>query len=228
MITLVTFSDKRYRSQQELIHKSVPQTDDWTHLNLTNEDWLERTEFYKENKHILGQSRGAGYWLWKPYLLYQIAKDASDGDIFLYMDCGDSINDYGAVSKYLKSVLAEDREFLGLMGCFPQSMYTKRDCFIGMDCDTQYYWGFTQIEAGVIAFKNTPWVRSKILAQWLTYALNQYLLTDLPNIYGKENLPDFKDHRHDQSILTNILASDNSGRSLVDNGLRQWINCNAV
>ncbi len=26
--------------------------------------------FYSLNKHILEQQRGAGYWLWKPYIIY--------------------------------------------------------------------------------------------------------------------------------------------------------------
>ena len=52
-------------------------------------EWLEQTEFYQQQKHILDQPRGNGYWLWKPYIIYDAVCRANPGDIIFYMDCGD-------------------------------------------------------------------------------------------------------------------------------------------
>jgi len=42
--------------------------------------------FVNRNKNILERKRGAGYWLWKPYLIFQELYLARDGDIIVYSD----------------------------------------------------------------------------------------------------------------------------------------------
>ena len=38
-------------------------------------------EFYAKNKFILNQPRGAGYWLWKHYIIKDALSRVNDGDI---------------------------------------------------------------------------------------------------------------------------------------------------
>jgi hypothetical protein len=38
---------------------------------------------------------------------------------------------------------------------------------------------------------------------------NKKILDDTPNTLGFPNLPNFRDHRHDQSILTNLSIQKN-------------------
>jgi hypothetical protein len=45
-------------------------------------------KFAKKNYKILDQIRGAGYWLWKPYFIYETFKKTNDGDIIFYSDSG--------------------------------------------------------------------------------------------------------------------------------------------
>ena len=42
--------------------------------------------FSKKNNHILSLSRGAGYWLWKPYIIQKHLFEIEDGDILCYCD----------------------------------------------------------------------------------------------------------------------------------------------
>ena len=47
--------------------------------------------FQKKNYHILKQGRGAGYWLWKPYIIYKWLTDDSmedDNSYLIYSDAG--------------------------------------------------------------------------------------------------------------------------------------------
>ncbi len=44
--------------------------------------------FADRNKNILQRKRGAGYWLWKPYIIYQELYGARNGDIIIYSDAG--------------------------------------------------------------------------------------------------------------------------------------------
>ena len=43
-------------------------------------------QFVAKNKHILDRKRGAGYWLWKPYLVSRELALAAEGDIIIYSD----------------------------------------------------------------------------------------------------------------------------------------------
>jgi hypothetical protein len=74
-----------------------------------------------------------------------------------------------------------------------------------MDCDSEMYWNAPQLEAGVSYWAVN--VKSKeILQEWIEYCKDARILTDEKNVSGLENHPSFKDHRHDQSILTNIVT----------------------
>ena len=48
-------------------------------------------QFRQKNQHILSQGRGAGYWLWKPYIIYKWLTDPSmedDNSYVIYSDAG--------------------------------------------------------------------------------------------------------------------------------------------
>jgi hypothetical protein len=102
----------------------------------------------------------------------------------------------------------KDNYCLVLENKFPHGEWTKRDCFHYMDCDTEEYWNATQVEAGLSAwFKNKSSIN--FCKEWLHFCKMPSLITDTPNTCGKDNLPGFKDHRHDQSILTNLVLKTN-------------------
>ena len=44
--------------------------------------------FFNKNRDILSRSRGAGYWLWKPYFILKTLNAVSDGDVIFYADAG--------------------------------------------------------------------------------------------------------------------------------------------
>jgi len=167
---------------------------------------LQSTSFYSDNKPILDLNRGAGYWLWKPYIIHETLCEMQDGDILLYHDIGDVVD--LNIFDYLQHSMNKDNYCLVLENKFPHGEWTKRDCFHYMDCDTEEYWNATQVEAGLSA-----WLKNKssinFCKEWLRFCKIPGLLTDAPNTCGKDNLPRFKDHRHDQSILTNLVLKTN-------------------
>jgi hypothetical protein len=78
--------------------------------------------------------------------------------------------------------------------------WTKRDCFVLTGCDDEKYWNGFHVEAGKCAYRKNDFVMM-LVEEWLGYASNENIITDIPNICGKPNFPEFQDHRHDQSIL---------------------------
>lgn len=191
-------TEKYYQQQQRLVH-SAQETKELNNIFAFREKNLFETDFYKQNEHILSQPRGAGYWLWKPYFIQQILKQSNEGDVVLYLDCHHVIN-----LPLLNHILTNMKQDLFLvMNCFSNKEYTKRDCFVLMDCDNEYFYNATQLEAGICAFRKSN-NSDDFVNTWLRYCQNENILTDKANVCGLDNLKEFYDHRHDQSVLTNL------------------------
>jgi hypothetical protein len=71
-------------------------------------------KFVNRNKSILQQKRGAGYWLWKPYIIFQELYLARDGDIILYSDA--SVNFIANISHLIKLTEKQDIIAFRLIG----------------------------------------------------------------------------------------------------------------
>lgn len=177
-------------------------------------------KFVAENEEILNMERGAGYWIWKPYIIQDRMSQIPTGDVVLYMDVGDTFTPHLHVALHNHM---QTRDYMLLSGCFTQEDWTKGDCFHLMGAEEEKYKKALQVEAGVCAFKKTAFNR-QFIADWLAYCCDKFVSTDLENHYA-ENAAGFKDHRHDQSILTNLMVRHNMKSS---KSLRPFINCNAV
>jgi len=73
-----------------------------------------------------------------------------------------------------------------------------------MNCDSPKYWDAEQVMGSFSLYLNNDSNRA-LVEEWLHHGCNKNILTDILNICGLENLPEFKEHRHDQSILS-LLA----------------------
>jgi hypothetical protein len=163
---------------------------------------LQATGFYRENRAILDQPVGMGYWLWKPYIIQEALIAASAGDIVIYADSGIEIIDSPAP---LISLCTEENPILLFgNGNSPNAMWTKRDCFILMDSDREMFWNAPQCDAAFCIFRRSA-ASLEFVAEWLKYCCDARILTDMPNTCGRRDLPYFVEHRRDQSVLS-ILA----------------------
>lgn len=214
-ILLVTYANNKFSDRQlALCQKAISNN---FKIAPYTEHWLQTTDFYKSNKKILDQKRGAGYWLWKPYIIkHAIQTFASSDDIIFYIDSGDifhsQLDGISLESQLISEMSTSDQLFITYGN--NNADWTKRDCFAYMDCDSEKYWSANQLEAGVSFWKNTKSSIS-LLEEWLYYCSDERISTDALNTCGKSNLISFKDHRHDQSILTNLVVKYNLK---VDNG----------
>jgi hypothetical protein len=182
-------------------------------------DFLHKTEFYDKNKSILSLKRGAGYWLWKPFIILESLNKIQDGDIIFYLDCGDVFSN--GIKSYLVSYF-QNQNILIASGYTSNKLWTKRDCFYYMNCDNEQYWNTNQVEAGIIAFKKTKF-NIDFIKEWITYCSNPNIITDTQNTCGLTNFYGFIEHRHDQSILTNLCVKYSIQSSLE---IRNYVKCN--
>ena len=146
-------------------------------------------------------NRGFGYWLWKPYILIEELKNLQPDEILLYLDSADKPEK--SLFDIINNHMVENDNLFINRG-YKNGDWTKKDCFTLMNCDDEKYYNSVQLEAGIICLKNTK-SNMDLLNEWFFYCKNEQILTDSPNQYNENNLPGFMDHRHDQSILTNII-----------------------
>jgi len=63
---------------------------------------LQKTDYYIQHKDFIKSNRrGNGYWIWKPYYVYNELQKLNDDDILLYLDCGFEINNQIMASAFL-------------------------------------------------------------------------------------------------------------------------------
>ena len=202
MVYLVNYATKEFYESQKKLNASALKYGVDKVVSYKRKD-LIKSNFYKEHKDILDQKRGAGFWLWKPYIILDLLQKVNDGDVVIYADSG--IEVIKALDPLIELCLEKNDVLLFCEGGERLNKeYTKRDCFIMMDCDSEDYWNSVQCLASFHLYTRNK-LCIEFLKKWLLYCQNKHILTDVENICGKDNFPEFKDHRHDQSVLS-LLA----------------------
>jgi hypothetical protein len=164
---------------------------------------IAESEFYRQNLHILNQDKGAGYWIWKPYILLDaMLTKAEENDIIVYSDADSEF--HAPLDPLLSLCKAEGGIVLFSTMSYLNRSWTKRDCFVLMGCDAPEYWNAEQVWAGFAIFINNQRSR-EFVKDWLYFCANAYIVTDTENRCGLDNFPDFIEHRYDQSVLS-LLA----------------------
>jgi hypothetical protein len=160
---------------------------------------IRGTPFYQQNREILNHPTGMGFWLWKPFIVLEALKSLPEDSIVVYCDSGIEII---ASLEPLLTICSEGSPIV-LFGngddC--NSRWTKRDCFILMGCDTEYYWKAPHCDAAFGIFRKCA-TTMRFVEDWLEYCRDPRILTDQANTCGKRDLPDFTAHRRDQSVLS--------------------------
>jgi hypothetical protein len=173
--------------------------------------------FYQRNKDILDLKRGAGYWLWKPYIILDSMKRLPRGSIIAYMDSDCYITK--DISPLVSLAMTHDRVLW--KNSHTNKPYTKRDTYIVLEKDYQEAYDATQLEAGFLLLKNTK-ENEEFVKRWLYYCQHSSkIITDEPSKLGLE-LKDFKKHRHDQAILSLLSLSETKHKLLEHEYVKQF------
>jgi hypothetical protein len=215
------YSNEKYKKPRKALLNLAKKSEIFQKIFEYDRNWLEKTEFYKENIEILDpNSKGDGWCLWKPYIILKTLGEIEEGEILLYMDSTDTFSP--GIKSFLESHFIENDILLCEMGESPNKNYTKRDTFHYMECDSEEYWNSIQLEAGIIGIRKNR-KNLEIIKEYLEYCKDERIIKSGPNVSGKENLPGYVDHRYDQSVLTNIKTKYSI---LPSKFLKNYIECN--
>jgi hypothetical protein len=205
----ISFANEKYFKSLELLGKTsieIGKSDEF--IGYKPED-LKLDNFWAKNQFILSRPRGAGYWIWKPFLILKTFEKLEEGDVVLYSDAGLKVIDNLIPLYEVAQRCPNNGKVMFKLPAVdvPRHIaktWTKRDCFVLMNADEPKFWNANMSNGAV-----SLWVKNEntesFLREWLRYLRDPRIVTDDINMCGKPNMIEFKDHRHDQSVLS-ILA----------------------
>jgi hypothetical protein len=160
---------------------------------------LRQTPFYKQHKNLLDIKKGAGMWIWKPYIILDALKNLTEGDFLIYADT--SLYFIEDPTPMLEICAGNNGFFfLQMDSSWKLSMLTKRDVFYYSNMDNPDGYNAPLTEAYFMIFqKNKDTVG--FVEEWLQLCLDEKLITDT-NFSGLENISNYKDHRGDMPLLS--------------------------
>jgi hypothetical protein len=191
----------------------INQVDDlkiFNNIKLYSKDDLENDiNFWSLHKDfILSNSRGFGYWIWKPYLIKKNMDEMKDNDILLYLDCGCEIDisEKEYFLDYLEKVKSD--YIIGSFGKTLVENSCKMDLLYELDINNNDndILKSKMHQAGTILMLVTTNTRN-LINKWYELCCNYHLIDDSPSIIN--NLDTFQEHRHDQSIYSLLTKKYN-------------------
>jgi hypothetical protein len=200
---LINYADRSYYRAQELNIKSALAVGRFDRAIPMGRQHID-ARFLHQNRYILDQPHGAGYWLWKPYIILKLMREEmQDDDVLFYCDSGCYfIRSIAPITELCRrQPLDKSIVLFALCPGRPNRVYTKRDCFHYMNLDSPRFADAAHLLGTFFLCQKTPFA-SDFVEEWLSYAQDARIITDAPNVCGLPNYREFIVHRHDQSILS--------------------------
>ena len=199
---LITFSGKPYEATTSLIvDRATSMGAD--EVFVYDDKWLTEQPFYEQNKWLWEHphKRGFGWYVWKPYIIWDALQKAQNGDVVMFIDADAvPIDDFGM----LFDICAKDGGIM-LFAAETHKHYKwcKKDCYMVMGQDEEKY---RDVQAGVarfMLFQKGSWKATQFLMEWITYCVNPKANTFDDSTIAPEN-EGFIEHRAEQAIMTNL------------------------
>lgn len=162
-------------------------------------------QLFKDYPKVSQYRRGVGFWFWKPFIILKTLESVNEGDLVFYADSGtDIIEDitplFDLCIKNKGILLFENRSGHPQGQIWQNYMWTKKDAFVLMDCDSEKYHYGPQVDAAYQVYQKTP-ETMKFVSEYLKYCTDPRIVTDEPSVLGTD-FPQKIDNRHDQSVVS--------------------------
>ena len=174
---------------------------------------------YVRKSPLFACPRGAGYWSWKPALLYETLQKYDEGTVVVYVDAGCTLRKSPEWARLLGKM--EEYDTICFQYAEPQPQWARWGAGSSkikhwtkkatLDFVQAYFHNpeageLCQIMGGILFMKGK---RNAVLETWKELMFSHSdLIMDPTADELKDQYPWFAGHRHDQAILTPLAASD--------------------
>jgi hypothetical protein len=198
MIFAVTYSTENYELMRKLNVKSAYSKGKADFVFEYTQDDID-DDFRKANKNILSKKRGAGLWLWKPYVINKALSLIKDGDYLIYSEAASVY--INKIEHLVNSLNRSNQEIMVFDLPLISKQWTKKETFIRMECSDIGFEERNQIGASFILLKKS-FETTLFFKEFLKICCDEIAISsDLfdPSILNSKN---FLAHREDQSIFS--------------------------
>lgn len=175
----------------------------------TERDLMEDRLFWDTHGNFIESNpRGFGFWLWKSYIIKKTLDSLNDHDILFYMDAGCYLNiNEVSMKRLIEYVNIVDQSLFGILSFQlgqTEYGYTKRATFERIVVNRNHF-NSGQCMATVIILRKNAHTRN-LINEWYFYCQQYELIND----DHRNEIKQFIDHRHDQSIYSLLVKKHGS------------------
>lgn len=193
----IAYADEKYRKTRDFAGKMAKIIGEFDKVVLYGPKDVD-DDFKEQHKNTFAIKRGAGLWLWKPYIIAKaLREECEDGDFLFYADSGSFF--IRSVNHIIKA-MANDDIYVSQIPLV-EWQFTKTDCFKLMNCDDEKVKKSAQIQGSFVCVKKNQH-SIDFINTWLNLCSDLRLLHPNNIALGLKNPDDFFAHREDQSILS--------------------------
>lgn len=211
-IHFVTFATPAFRGRQVLLNVSARLFGQVDELHVWSQARLEKDGFIDRYQELFLDSKGFGWYAWKPYIILQALQSAKEGDLVIYQDVGR--RDPVVISRSLREwdQFLTEKNLPCIAGVSIPSwganqFWTKKETFEGMGLTASKYLDSPQVQASWSIWRKMPSTES-FVREWAEKCQQLPLVGgSLANGIAGE-VEGFQEHRWDQSILTLLALRD--------------------
>ena len=227
-IHFITYADDKFKAAKSRLLQQAHDFDEFKTIKGYGPEDIPQT-YYEKYKHILKRPRGGGYWLWRPIILMVALKKIKNDDFLVYLDAGCHLNKYGK-KRFMEYFSLLDNSEYGILSFQmsgnkgPGSLemekkWTIREIFEYFGVNPQSDIGTSgQYLGGVFIMQ-----KNKHLEEYMTKFMeaieyDPLMCTDDYN--HKNQIPAFRENRHEQSISSVLRKKIGS---VVIDGDESWM-----
>jgi hypothetical protein len=212
-VSFISYGNDNFKARKEGIHKEAIEMGCFNGTIKIYEPNDLSEDFKNATKSVLSEKRGGGYWIWKPYIIYDMLKNINENDILVYADAGCTLNVGGVarLKEYIGAISPSTNKSVFAMRLTTEleKKWTSTPIFEYFDEPLNgEFANSNQILATTSIYRKCP-ESMEFVKRWLQVAQTRPdLFTDLYNDESKRTNPMFSENRHDQSIFSMILKSE--------------------
>jgi hypothetical protein len=167
---------------------------------------------YVKESPLMAYERGAGYWVWKPAIIWETLQRFDEGDIVVFTDAGCSLRKskkwaayWNMLTNGIQTIVFQFKNEMPEWKRWGQTStkikyWTKRSAMLYFEALLGDYGDYQKIMGGIIICTGK---NNSLIKHWLEISLSHPELIMDPTAEEKnEQIPSFAYHKHDQSIIT--------------------------
>jgi len=204
MKVLVTYSTIEYQKKANFLAKTAKVIAGFDKVLSYTDNDIDN-DFKKTYSSILKHEKGAGFWLWKPYILMKAISAVQYNDYIFYADAASFF--IGKIDILINVMEDNNQEIMAFELPLLERQWSKMELFFNMNMPFKLYGDTNQIGASFILIKKTK--KNEIfIKDYLRYSSLSENIMDQPLDLQLQDC-NFISHRNDQSIFSLLYKKYN-------------------